>query len=464
VVHNLDQLAAFVASTTFETLPVEVIDRAKWVLRDTIGVIVAGMAEPEVQALADYAVEQAPGSSSLFGHPGRATAAWASLVHGTAGTSLELDEGHAFARGHAAIHAVPPALALAQAREASGRDAIAAMVVGYEVAARAGVATRLRPPVHPFGAWGVLGAAAAGVWFKGFEAHDVAGTLELAASYAISSSFETAYQGATVRNTYAGVVNRLGLLAVDFYELGFRGEAGGLQTAFGEILGHTFDSSALSEGLGQRYEMMRGYFKPYSGCRYTHAAIDAVLDLRAEEAIALEDLDSIDVATYDIAAHLTDPEPKTALAGRFSLPYVVAATVTNGSAGPEIFTPEMLADPTVLGISRRVHVSEDKAFTTMTPANRPAQVTLHFKDGTQRAKTVYGSKGDPDQPMTAAELESKFYQLTRPILGHDRALQAWVELDRLEQWLHLDRVAQLLVPEAKTDSSLARSSQHEGGD
>jgi 2-methylcitrate dehydratase PrpD len=112
-----------------------------------------------------------------------------------------MDEGHAFARGHAAIHCVPPALALAEAHGVSGREALIALVLGYEVAARAGVATKLRRGVHPFGAWGVLGAAAVGARFAGLEASGVAGVLEVAASYAITPSFESAYQGANVRNT-----------------------------------------------------------------------------------------------------------------------------------------------------------------------------------------------------------------------------------------------------------------------
>ncbi len=443
----LDRIADFAASCSFDTLPAAVIERARWVLRDTVGVIIAGMAEAEVHALAEYAGKTAPGPVGLFNHRGRTTAPWAALVHGTAGTTLEMDEGHAFARGHAAIHAVPTALAMAERHGVSGRKTLVAMVIGYEVAARAGVATQLRSPVHPFGAWGVLGAAAIGAWFKGYKAAQIRQALELAASYAITPSFETAYQGATVRNTYAGMVNYLGLLAADFHELGFRGETGGLETAFGQILGRSFDATALSEGLGDRFEIERGYFKPYSGCRYTHAAIDAVFALQAEEAIEIEAVRAIEVATYDMAAHLTEPTPRTPLAGRFSLPYVVAATLVKGSAGPEIFRPDVLADPGVLNMAGKVSVRESRQFTAMTPAKRPAQVTLHFSDGTQRQKTVFGSKGDPDQPMTAEELRRKFDHLCEPHIGPERTEGLWHALGRIDQWPDLREFSQLYTLE-----------------
>jgi 2-methylcitrate dehydratase PrpD len=242
---ELHHLAEFVADTDFEDFPDAVIGRAKEVVRDITAVIIAGMAEPEVHALAEHATRQGAGTATLFGHGGRVSPDWAVLVHGTAGTSLELDEGHAYAAGHPTIHAAPTALALAEARDVSGREALTAFILGYEVAARVGVGTRLHAAVHPFGTWGVLAAAAIKARFDGFDAEGIAGVLELAASYAIAPSFASALKGANVRNTYAGVVNRLGLLAAELYPLGFRGEQGGIHTTFGEILGESFDANAV---------------------------------------------------------------------------------------------------------------------------------------------------------------------------------------------------------------------------
>ncbi len=92
-------------------------------------------------------------------------------------------------------------------------------------------------------------------------------------------------------------------------------------------------------------------------------------------------------------------------------------------------------------------VSEDEAFTAMTPARRPARVVLHYADGGRRERTVTGSKGDPDRPMTAGELEAKFRGLCVPIIGPDRSHRAWNELGRLEQMAGLDALVRLLVPE-----------------
>jgi 2-methylcitrate dehydratase PrpD len=275
----------------------------------------------------------------------------------------------------------------------------------------------------------------------------VADTLEVAASYAITPSFGTAYQGANVRNTYAGIVNRLGLLATDLYTIGFRGEAGGLSTTFGQILGQQFDPRALVDGLGERYEILRGYFKPYSSCRYTHAAVDAALEILAEGDVDLDEIKAIEVDTYDIAAHLADPLPKTPLAGRFSLPYVTAATLMTGGAGPEIFTPEMLTNPGLLTLSQKVHVRENPDYTALTPAKRPAQVRVYFTDRSAREKTVMGSKGDPDQPMTDSELETKFHMLVDPVIGQGRAEKAWETIGHFEELSKMDELFTFLVPD-----------------
>ena len=453
---ELQQLAQFVANTTFARLPPDVVSRAQAVARDTAGVIIGGMAEPEVTALADHAVVTAPGKARLLGHGGCVTAARAALVHGTAGTTLEMDEGHAHARGHAAIHALPVALALAQEHAASGAEALTAFVVGYEVAARAGVATQLRAAIHPFGAWGVLGAAATAAWFKRFDARAVVGALELAAAYAITPSFDAALQGANGRNTYAGLVNRLGMLAADLYDLGFRGQRGALQTTFGEILGRRFEPAALADGLldgrAQRYEIMRGYFKPYSACRYTHAAVDAALALRAEGLDARQ-VRAVEVETYDMAARLAEPAPATPLAARFSTPYVVAVTLLCGDAGPRSFRPPVLHDAAVLDLARRVTVREAPEFTAMTPARRPARVRLHMADGSQREATVTASKGDPDRPMSAQELREKFEGLVRPVVGAEATDLAWEKLGRLSGLQRLDELMTLLAPVAQKPGS-----------
>jgi len=446
---ELAELSSFVADTRFDGLPGDVVDRAVWVLRDTVGVIIAGMSEPEVMAVAGYAADREPGAATLFASGRKAAPAWAALVHGTAGTTLEMDEGHAYARGHAAIHAVAPALGLGESSGATGREIITNFVLGYEVAARAGVATHLRKGVHPFGAWGVLGAAAVGARHHQLDGEATAGALEVAASYAITPSFRTAYQGANVRNTYAGMVNYLGMLAADLYTLGIRGERGGLETAFGKILGDSFEAAALTDGLGERYEIMRGYFKPYSACRYAHAAVDGVLGLQQAGEVDIEQIESVEVATYDIAASLSDPAPATPLAGRFSMPYVVAATLTLGSAGPEAFSPEALSDVRILKLAKQVEVVEDPEYTAMTPANRPARITVRFQDGTERQHAVMGSKGDPDQPMSEAELKAKFLRLVEPGIGSDQAASAWDQLGNINDSANLEDIAQVLTPSTK---------------
>lgn len=425
-VDSLEKLAGFAANAQFEDFPAHVVARATWMLRDTVGVIIGGMGVPEVQNLAEYAAANYPGDVPLLVSGQGVRPAWAALVHGTAGTTLEMDEGHAYAYGHAAIHAVVTSLALAATHRLSGRETLTLMIVAYEVAARVGTASRLRDGVHPFGAWGVLGAAAAAARADGFDATRTSAALDVAASYAIAPSFNTAYEGATVRNTYAGMVNHNGLLAVEMVKLGFTGERGGAATAFGRILGEHFDADSVAADLGTHYEITRGYFKPYSACRYAHAAVDAALKLR-ETLPPLDTVRRVDVQTYRIAATLDGQAPTTPLGARFSIPYVVAAVLRHGHAWPEAFADDAIDDPATRELARKVHVAEDQAYTAMLPDRRAARISVQADDGLHTAE-VLGSKGDPDQPMTADELRAKFNRLTTGQISAEHAGALWEQM------------------------------------
>ena len=425
----LEQLAQFASETTFADLPIDIIERAQWVLRDTVGVIIGGLSVPEVANLAQYANENYPGQAQIISTPYNARPEWTALVYGTAGTTLEFDEGHAFARGHAAIHAVATVLALASAHNLSGIDIITALVIGYEVAVRIGVATNLRQSVHPFGAWGVIGVAAIGGKLAGFNAEEMLAVFDIAASYAIAPSFKTALQGANVRNTYAGMVNHNGLLAVEMFKLGFRGESGGICTTFGEILGDSFEPTAITNDLGDRYEILRGYFKPYSACRYSHASIDAVLAVRNQ--INIETITQIDIETYDIASKLNEPHPLTPLAARFSIPYITATTLYDGDAQAERFTESAIQRQEILALAEKVTVRESETYTAMLPEKRCAKITFHTTDKNITAEAI-GSKGDPDQPMTEQELLEKFLHLTT-ILSTSDQTTLWKTLGNLTE-------------------------------
>lgn len=436
----LKQLATFAAETTFNDIPHEVIDRAHWVLRDTVGVIIGGLAVPEVAHLAQFASENYAGRSKLLGTNASVRPEWASLVYGTAGTTLEFDEGHAFARGHAAIHAVSTALALASAHNLSGEETITALVIGYEVAVRIGIASRLRPSVHPFGAWGVIGASAVGAKIAGMNADDMLAVFDLAASYAITPSYKTALQGANIRNTYAGMVNHNGLLAVEMFKLGFRGERGGVFTTFGDILGDSFTVNSLTDDLSERYEIMRGYFKPYSACRYSHAAVDAVLTI--QEPINIDYISQITVETYDFASKLNDPHPKTPLAARFSVPYILATTLIDGDAGAESFTESAIQRKDVLQLADKVIMKELPQYTAMLPHKRSAKITINIGDY-QISSEAIGSKGDPDHPMSDSELFAKFSHLTSNHYTSDQQNRLWQHLGNLAQLTSIDSIFEL---------------------
>ena len=430
----LDTFSSFAADTHYPALSSDIQEQVGWILADTVAAMVAGSAEPELRSLA---AKQIPGTAALLVGLGRtASADVAALVNGTAGTFLEMDEGNRFSRGHPAIHVIPAALALSQERGATADVFLSALVTGYEVGSRLGAASALRGAMHPHGTWGTIGAAAACARIAGMDAPAMRETINISASMTTASSKQTMLEGGLVRNVYAGLSNRNGLLALQLAESGFTGEHDGLSSLLGKIISEKFDTVALVEGLGKEWHLMCNYFKLHSCCRYNHGTLDAIDQLAAKGSLpAISDIASINVTTYSLAAELKDKAPRNTLAAKFSVPFAVATRLVNDSSALASFTWDAVRDPAVMALAQKVEVSEDPSMTRRLPLERPAKVVITLHNGKQITGEAGVNRGDDAAPYTRDELRHKFIDLTQrvwPAAHAHQVLEATLRLAALK--------------------------------
>jgi 2-methylcitrate dehydratase PrpD len=434
----LDQICDFVVKTRFEDLGHTIIEQTKKVVYDTVGVIASGARHREPREMSKRLTSLSRGASStLIGQKKKTDPLQAALINGTAGTWLELDEGNQFARGHAAIHVVPACLAVAEEKKASAKEFLTALVLGYEIACRIGIASKLRMMMHPHGSWGTLGGTVAVGKLMGLEVDQMKTLINIASSMTLATSRKTMLQGGTVRNLYAGVSGYMGILAYHLLESGFTGEADGISSVFGGVVSDSFNPRLMVEELGSRYEITRNYFKEYACCRYNHSSLDAlykIMERRKEKKLAPDQIKRITVETYSLAAQLSSKDPGNMLAAKFSIPFAIATTLVHGHSGVESFVSEKIGQKDIQVLSSLVEVVENPEFTGMMPSRRPARVTVHLKNGESDTETVYISKGDIEDPYSTQELEEKFMCLASPVYGLAAAKEILEKTKRMERF------------------------------
>ena len=417
----LNKISDFCADLKYTDLPEEVIQRAKEVIADSLAVIAAGAQEQEVCELTARLYKNS-GQSVLLGDGRRTDPMNAALINGTAGTFLELDEGNQFARGHPAIHVVPAVLAQAEAEKLSGRDLILALVLGYEIGARIGIAAKIRMSMHPHGTWGTTGAAVAVGKLMGYNAGQFKELINVSSCLALATSRKTMLEGGTVRNVYSGVSNYMGVLAHNLTVSGFTGEADGLGTGtvYGQVISETFDTGAMLEDLGQRYEIARNYFKMHACCRYNHSTLDALEKIARnlpDQRIPYNKVKSVEVKTYSLAAQLCDQNPQNMLAAKFSIPFAVATYLYHNDTGLACFRAEKVSVPEIKALANKVTVRENPALTAMMPSRRPSSVRVMMDDGSILEGETFLNRGDFEDPYRVEKLQEKYFSLAEPVWG-----------------------------------------------
>ena len=273
------KLVSFVCQLDANALPAPVLDQAVRCVLDLVGVAIAGTSTPMAQISARFAHEQfASGNATVIGSRSPLSVTGATWVNGAYASALDMDDGHRMAMGHPGASVIPAALAIAECTGASGKEFLAALVAGYEVAVRASAARVpwYKDKMYSTGIWGVFGATAAAGKLLEFDEATLQSALGNAGSHGPFPPGGLQSNHAMVKEVIAWS-GMTGVSAALLAQQNFLGPADFLDYS------ERWDTSALVAGLGDLGEsaILQTYFKPYAVCRWAHPAVDGVLGAEA---------------------------------------------------------------------------------------------------------------------------------------------------------------------------------------
>ena len=414
----------------------EVLHHAKRAVIDWYASLFPGLAADPLAQLEQVLADDLDHGRARLGNGRSATARAAALYNGTAAHAAEVDDSFRDAMYHPGAATIAAALAASQDTGASGLDFLRALVLGYEISTRIGVVMG-RPHYrfwHNTGTVGTFGAAAAAGGALRLGARPFAHALATAATFA--AGLQQAFRMDSMsKPLHAGRAAEGGLLAA---QMAARGVTGSLDVLDGEAgLGHAMsngpDWSQAGATLGRDFHITRLTFKNHIGCGHTFAAIDGALALQALHGIAARDIARVHVGTYRPALDIACYErPASANEARFSLKYVVASALVHGSVRMAAYEPPRLEDAVTRSLMERVSVAIDPELDAAFPKQRAARIDIDTTDGRRLSYLQPNRKGDPEEPLSDAEVEGKFLELASPVLGDERARDLVARLWSLE--------------------------------
>ena len=442
---QIEALAKFTAETRWEDIPASVQRQTKLVLLDTLGVILAGSVRPEVAQVRVRMAATAGTGATVYArgwpvHDPRTAA----LLNGVAGRAIELCEGLRLVSGQAAMQILPGILAVGEHAHASGKQLLAALVLGYDVAARLGMAFTPRPLAHQNGQAMLLAAAAAGARMRGLDAAGVSRAMRIAAVLMMTPSYTNTGAGATALNIAGGMSGFAGALAPDLALAGIEAQENAIEESLSQLVGDGFKPDHLLDELGTRWEIMRNYFRMYACCNPIHPALDVLKAALAELRPRAEEIERIEFATYRFASVMRNPHPPNYFASKYSLPHAAAVMAVRGKAEHSDIDDSALLDPVISALRQRVQVAEDPAMSALAPRLRPARVTVTLKDGRKATHACDSHEGDFNQPFAESVLRGKFRVLAGHVLTPEGVAQVEQALDRCEEWESVADFAALL--------------------
>ena len=421
------ELAHFVSET--KSIPRATREMAVSAVFDLMTAAVAGYDSPGGRS-ARHAARTiwGIGDAAIWFSSARLTVPGAAFANSAVASILDLDDGHRAAAGHPGACIIPAVLATAETYGADADRILTAIALGYEIAIRIAAARDMDSlDTLVTGPWCGQGAAVAAGWLRNLSPSQIAQAIAIAGSTAPNLS-AVAYSQIMGNHVKEGIpwATATGLSAVDLAQVGFTGP---LDLFDNEAF---YNAVSLSGSLGESWLIDSIYFKPYSCCRWAHAAIDALLELQAEGAASAASIQKIDVHTFSRVFRLNnDLAPASLEAAQYSVPFCLALVGLHGTGALLPLTEEFLGDRDVIALAERVRLHIDPQLDAMFSEAVPARLEVTTSEGCF-TRTVAAPKGEATNPMTRDDLKAKFETATEGHVDASLASSLISAIERLE--------------------------------
>ncbi len=418
----------FLHSADAKNIPEEMLGLGRKWLLDLLGVA-AGATETRMShIIRDHVVEHfAPNERKvpmLF--DGRlASPGGAALAGGITIDALDAHDGHKLTKGHVGCGVLPALLSFTMAEQLKDdRAFLASLVVGYEIGTRAGIALhRTACDYHTSGAWVAIAAAALGARSMGLDSTKTREAIGIAEYHGPRSQMMRVIDQPTMVKDGSGWGAMAGVSAAYLAAEGFTGAPA--VTVEGD------DVADLWDDLGQTWRIKEQYFKHYPICRWAQPPVQAVLDLRKAHRLTSEDVEKIEITTFHNSRRLAKSAPITTEEAQYSTAYPTAVALVRGRVNPDDVMKQSFSDPEIKRLASSMVVVESDTYNTAFPANRISSVTLSLKSGEKLISGDTEALGDPENPVTDAEVKAKFHAYAGAKLGVARTEDLEKAVDKL---------------------------------
>jgi len=404
------ELADFVAASHWRDIPPAVRREGIRGLLNYVGCALGGSSD-EAIGLAIRVLAPSFGSpqAGIIGRTERCDMLNAAFLNAASANVLEYDDTHLPTVMHPAAPVAPGLFALAEARGTSGAELVHAFILGVEVSCRVGNAVmphHYRRGAHITATCGIFGAAAAAGkligldpvrmnWALGHAATQSAGIVE-----SLGSMSKSIGVGNAARNGLAGAM---------FAEAGFTAAEQAIEGKYGfaAVASDTVDLGRITDGLGERWEILANAYKPYPCGVVLFPVIDACLELRKRIEVPAGEIRRIVVRGHPLLRERTDrPAVDNGREAKVSLQHSVAAALLHGAGGLAQFTDAAVKEPAVLALRAKVTAEDDASIPV-----EAAYVAIELPDGSRIEETVRDGRGTPGRPMSDIELDTKIGEL-----------------------------------------------------